>query len=234
MAMGRNPDEAVVGGLLRTISTEAPSGRFLSVDIDADDFKIIGHETINELLRNIADQEQALQRPLDGDSSEFAWHSGYLQVSRLVPEAALQRHAEPFVTPATHGAEPLPYGSQGPVRAAFETPGILRSIYFRPYVELRQEQLEADWIEVKVAAVGLNWKDLVLSTGRFDGNNLSFEYSGIITSTGPDTGFAVGDAVYGLGKGHFGNYARVPAAIAQRAHSSDSEVLIDLLCLWCS
>jgi NADPH:quinone reductase-like Zn-dependent oxidoreductase len=167
----------------------------------------------------------------DGESSEdreFAWHSGYLQVSRLVPEAALYKYAEPFVTPATHGAELLPFDSQGPVRAAFETPGILSSISFRPYTELRQEPLPVDWIEVKVAAVGLNWKDLVLCTGRFDGNNLSSEYSGVITSAGANAGFAVGDPVYGLGKGHFGNYVRVPAALAQKVGSSDSDVLVAL------
>ena len=51
--------------------------------------------------------------------------------------------------------------TQGPVRAAFGTPGILTSLYFRPYLELLQPLLR-DWIEVKVLAVGLNWKDLGL------------------------------------------------------------------------
>jgi NADPH:quinone reductase-like Zn-dependent oxidoreductase len=230
MVQGRSPDGAVVGGLMRIISTEAPSGRFFSMDIDAEDFEVVGEDNTNELLRVIANQEQALQRPHDGESSEdreFAWHSGFLQVSRLVPEAALQKYAEPFVTPATHGAELLPFNSQGPVRVAFETPGLLSSIYFRSDTELRCSPLPDDWIEVKVAAVGLNWKDLVLSTGRFDGNNLSSEYSGVITNVGANTGFAVGDAVYGLGKGHFGNFARVPAVLAQKARSSNSDVLVD-------
>ena len=231
IAQGRSPDGAVVGGLLRTISTESPTGRFFSVDIDADDFDIVSEYDTDELVRIVADQERALQRPSNsetGEDREFAWHSGCMWVSRLVPEAALHGYAERHTTPATHGAELLPLDSQGPVRAAFETPGILSSLYFRPYAELRQQPLPRDWIEVKVAAVGLNWKDLVLATGRFDGNNLSSEYAGIVTRAGADVAdrFAVGDRVYGLGKGHFGNYTHVPAALAQKA--SPGNDLVDI------
>ncbi|KAI9752218.1 MAG: Type I Iterative PKS [Chaenotheca gracillima] len=238
MAQGRNPDGAVVGGLLRTISTEAPTGRFASVDLDADDFNVGGEEETEELVRVLADQEQRLQQPLEdenesssGEDREFAWHDGCLWVSRLVPEAALHGYAEHRVTPATHGAELLPLDSQGPVRAAFETPGILSSLYFRPDVELRRQPLPGDGIEVKVGAVGLNWKDLVLATGRFDGLNLSSEYAGVVTRAGADAAkrFAVGDRVYGLGKGHFGTYARVPAALAQPARPEDD--LVDVATL---
>lgn len=90
------------------------------------------------------------------------------------------------------------------------------SLYFRPYTELWQP-LPHDFIEVKVEAVGLNWKDVGLCSGRFDQNNLSNEYCGIVTRKGPDVShLIVGDRVYGMGRGHFGNWTRVPAALAQR------------------
>ncbi|OCK75203.1 KR-domain-containing protein [Lepidopterella palustris CBS 459.81] len=64
-----------------------------------------------------------------------------------------------------------------------------------------------DWIEVKLVAVGLNWKDLGLSSGRFDANNLPSEYTGVVTKIGSNaTGFSVGDSVYDMGRGHFGYY----------------------------
>lgn len=66
-------------------------------------------------------------------------------------------------------------------------------------------------------AVGLNWKDVGLCSGRFDQNNLSNEYCGIVTRKGSDVSKVnLGDRVYGMGRGHFGNYTRVPAALAQR------------------
>ena len=90
------------------------------------------------------------------------------------------------------------------MRAAFEVPGILSSLYFKPYTEL-WEPLPRDSIEVKVAAVGLNWKDLGLASGRFDGNNLSSEYSGVVSRIGSNVNtVSIGDHVYGMGKGHFG------------------------------
>ncbi|KAL1883173.1 Type I Iterative PKS [Diaporthe australafricana] len=215
IAKGRSPDGAFIAGLLRTIGTENPAGRFISIDIDAEDFNIDDPD----LVACIADQQLAIQSPSDRDSEdrEFVWQDGCMWVSRFVPDAGIQEYSEAIKTPANIGATELrPLDSQGPVRAAFETPGILSSLYFKPYAELLQP-LPRGWIEVKVAAVGLNWKDLGLSSGRFDGNNLSSEYAGIVSQTGADvTGLAVGDRVYGMGKGHFGNYTRVPAAFAQK------------------
>lgn len=228
MVKGRSPDGAFVAGLLRTLGTENPAGQFLSVDIDAEDF-IVDDNDMGELVRCLIDQELALQRGLrdNGESEvnrDLAWQDGCMWVSRIVPDAELQGYAKAVTTPDDHDMKMMALSSQGPVRAAFGTPGILSSLYFRPYTELWQP-LPRDWIEVKVDAVGLNWKDLGLCTGRFDQNNLSNEYCGVVTKRGSDvSSFEVGDRVYGMGKGHFGNYTRVPAALAQKLRSDADPV----------
>ncbi|CEJ86573.1 hypothetical protein VHEMI04144 [[Torrubiella] hemipterigena] len=227
MAQGHSANGAVVGGLLRTLSTESPTCRFTFIDIDADDFELrssSSHEK-DELIRVLTFQEETLQQEAnveDNEDREFAWHSGCLWAPRLLPEPRLSRYAERLATPTALGTEMLPHDSQGPVRAAFETPGILSSLYFQADSELRNNPLPKDWIEVHVTAVGLNWKDLALCTGRFDGNNLSSEYAGVVTMVGSDINsrFTVGDCVYGLGKGYFGNYVRVPAGLAQKTHTN--------------
>lgn len=222
IAKGRNPDGAFVTGLLRTIGTENPAGRFLSVDIDAENFDIED----DHLIRNIVDHEAGLQHhTTDGGSEdrEFVWQEGCMWVSRAVPDAGLESYTRTIETPKNRGADLLPLDSQGPVRAALETPGILSSLYFRPYTELKRP-LPPHYIEVKVSAVGLNWKDLGLTSGRFDanGDNLSSEYAGIVTQTGVDVvGCSVGERVYGMGRGHFGTHTRVPAAFAQKLRPSD-------------
>ncbi|RYP51839.1 hypothetical protein DL768_002915 [Monosporascus sp. mg162] len=230
MVRGRNADGALVSGLLRTIGTENPFAKFLSIDVGADDFAVDDPIEAADLVHCIVDKEVALQGPeSDSDESEdreFSWHSGCLWVSRLVPDTQLADEHNLRSMPASR-AELLPLDSQGPVRAAYATPGVLTSLYFRPYEELWQA-LPDDWIEVKVAAVGLNWKDVGISAGRFDANNLSSEYSGVVTRVGPsaakELGFAVGDAVYGMGRGHFGNYTRVQAKFAQKLCPSDDLV----------
>lgn len=214
---GRNPDGAFVSGLLRTLGSENPAGQFLSVDIDANDFQPSDKE-LGELVHCLVDQELALHSESgdDGVNREFAWQDGCLWVSRIVPDGNLQGYAEAITTPDDRELEMVPLSTQGPVRAAFGTPGILTSLYFRPYLELLQP-LPKDSIEVQVLAVGLNWKDLGLCTGRFDQNNLSNEYCGVVTKRGTKVSHVeVGDRVYGMGKGHFGNYTRVPAAPARK------------------
>ena len=155
-------------GLLRTIGTENPAGRFLSVDIDAENFDIED----DDLVRNIVDHESGLPHHAgDGESEdrEFVWQEGCMWVSCAVPDAGLESYTRTIETPKNRGADLLLFDSQGSVRAAFETPGILSFLYFRPYKELKRP-LPPHYIEVKVSAVGLNWKDLGLTSGRSDAN----------------------------------------------------------------
>ena len=214
---GRNPDGAFVSGLLRTLGSENPASHFLSVDIDAEDFQLSDNE-LGELAHSLVGKEFTLHAENGDDevNREFVWQDGCLWVSRIVPDGKLQGYAEAVTNPDDRELEIVPLSTQGPVRAAFGTAGILTSLFFRPYLELLQP-LPQDWIQVKVLAVGLNWKDLGLCTGRFDQNNLSNEYCGIVTKRGPDVSHVeVGDRVYGMGKGHFGNYTHVPAALAHK------------------
>lgn len=209
---GHDPDASITTGLLRTLGTENPTSQFLSIDVSPDsDFQEI------RLTRTILDQELALSDRIAGESRdyEFVWQEDCLWVSRLVPDVALQDKLELSESRPSR-AEMLPLDSQGSVRAAFETPGLLTSLYFKPYEET-WKSLPDDWIQVKVAAVGLNWKDLLTSAGRFDMNTFSSEYSGVVAQVGSNvTNVAVGDRVYGYGRGHFGNYVRAPANFAYR------------------
>ncbi|KAF2963728.1 hypothetical protein GQX73_g9837 [Xylaria multiplex] len=218
---GRNPDASIVSGLLRTIGTENPASRFVTIDIDDDNIDV----DQRGLVRFIVDKHLELPNlsPDQTEDREFSWHDGCIWVSRVMPDAQLSRQLDALSLPAER-SRLLPLDSQGPIRAEFETPGILSSLYFRPYNELWM-QIPDDFIEVKVAAVGLNWKDLGISAGRFDADNLSSEYAGTVTKVGSAvTNFVVGDKVYGMGKGHFGNYTCVPSQFSHRLQPGDSMV----------
>lgn len=227
MNQGNNPDGAVVTGLLRTLGTENPAARFMAVDVDPENAARVegaGEDTA-DLVRCIVDKEITLQGGNDDEvrDREFVWQQGCMWVSRLVPDVKLADQCDLIKMPASR-AELAPLGSQGPVRADFEKPGILTSLYFKPYRELWKPILPGE-LEVKVAAVGLNWKDLGTTTGRWDAHNLSHEYSGVVTALGSAVeGFSVGDRVYGMGRGHFGNYTRVPANLAQKLGPADDLV----------
>ncbi|KAL8864447.1 MAG: hypothetical protein Q9198_009855, partial [Flavoplaca austrocitrina] len=117
-----------------------------------------------------------------------------------------------------------PKHEDGAVRAAFETPGVLNSLRFMPYEELLQP-LPSGFIDVAVAAIGLNSRDLDHWSGRSDSNDLSSEYAGTVTAVDAEVrGLTVGDRVYGLGRGQFGNYTRVPAAFARKLGPGDDMI----------
>ncbi|TGJ86695.1 hypothetical protein E0Z10_g2067 [Xylaria hypoxylon] len=218
---GRDPDAAIVAGLLRTIGTENPASRFVTIDIDDGGLDV----DQGELVRFIANKQLELRNLSrdDTEDREFSWHDGCIWISRVMPDAQLSCQLDAISLPAER-SRLLELDSQGPIRAEFETPGILSSLYFRPYTQL-WVQIPNDFIEVKVTAVGLNWKDLGISAGRFDADNLSSEYAGTITKVGSAvTSFVVGDRVYGMGKGHFGNYTRVPSHFAHRLQPGDDTV----------
>ena len=222
---GRNADGALIPGLLRVLQTENPMSQYMSIDIDADNFKV-GHEDGIDLARCIVDHEFALHQGISMDNEEgnpkdreLSWHDGCMWVSRYVPDAGF--HSQHGVDTQSMKTEMLPLKAQGAVCAAFETPGVLNSLSFQSYKELLQP-LPRDFIDVEVAAVGLNWTDLDHWSGRLDGNNLSSEYAGIVTAIGTEvSGLKIGDRVYGLGKGQFGNYTRVPAFSASKLQPGD-------------
>ncbi|KAI0406831.1 hypothetical protein F4802DRAFT_612982 [Xylaria palmicola] len=235
---GQNPEGALIPGLMRTIQTENPAGRFISIDV-GDEIPDPSAYNYESLVGCVADQLLSARCKLYNDQEEsqtthatdheYVWQGGCLWVSRAVPDGALQSptktspNSDPKLRAEQLSLQPL--GAQGPFRAAFATPGILSSLYFQPYTELLAP-IPSDHIEVKVVAVGVNWKDLAVSSGRFDANNLSSEYAGIVTAVGADASgiFCQGDRVYGVGHGHFGNYTRVPAAFAQKLGAQDDLV----------
>ncbi|KAI1662756.1 hypothetical protein F4813DRAFT_9557 [Daldinia decipiens] len=234
---GRNPEGALIPGLLRTIGTENPANRFISIDISVEDSDLATYDS-EDLTRCVVDQlfpppselkDSEESEGLGMNDCEYVWQDGCLWVSRAVPDDTFRPYAE--TSPDESGGQHnetlslQPLDSQGPIRAAFSKPGLLSSLYFRPYKELLSP-IQSNYMDVKVAAVGLNWKDLAVSSGRFDAENLSSEYAGIVTAVGTDAAslFCVGDRVYGMGCGHFGNYTRVPAAFAQKLSVQDNLV----------
>lgn len=74
-----------------------------------------------------------------------------------------------------------------------------------------------DEVQIRVAAAGVNFRDLLNLLGEVDNVPLGLECSGVVTEIGPDTqGVAVGDIVMAAGFGTWGSFAKVPAALTVR------------------
>lgn len=242
IARGRNPEGHLLPGLLRVLRTENPTGEFLSIDVDGEGFDVAGgdEEQAGRLSRAIADKVLALGRgdantsssdPAEGDPKdrEFVWQDGCLWVSRIVPDAETSVGGE-YYSPDGRGAETktevLPLSSHDAVSAAFETSGVLGSLYFAPNQETLTP-VPQDAIDVRVTAVGIDRGDLDAWSGRIDSPRSAIgEYTGIVTATGGSVkGLSVGDRVLGLSSGagriQVGNWARVPGALALKLKAGD-------------
>nr|ALP31883.1 polyketide synthase 17 [Diaporthe helianthi] len=231
---GRSADGALVTGLLRTIHTENPAGRFLSIDIDSEDFDLQTDDSA--LVRQIVDREIGLQEQEPdagagaGEDRELAWHDGCMWVSRVVPDGELDTYAETSKTPQNCGYDMLPLASQGPVSSAFGVPGVFGSLYYRPTDEGMQQPLQGGHIEIKVGAAGLNLRDLDIMSGKLsaeESSSLLCEYAGIVTKIGANvTDLSVGDRVYGVtvcsaGRGYFDTYVHASAALTRKLGPRD-------------
>lgn len=95
----------------------------------------------------------------------------------------------------------------------FSAPGQLRNLIWR---ERAEHTLEADEVEVRPVATGLNFRDVMYLMGLlpdeavengFAGASLGLEFSGVVTRVGEDVdGFSVGDEVLGFGSSCFGSH----------------------------
>jgi hypothetical protein len=189
----------------------------------------IGNDERIDLARCIVDQEFAPHRDISIDEEEsnlkdreFSWQGGCMWINRHTPDTGF--HSQHGIVSQSIKPELLLLSVQGPVRAIFETPGVINSLCFQSYNELLQP-LPQGFIDVKITAIGLNWMDLEAWSGRVDSNCPSSEYTGTVAGIGAAvSGSKIGDSVYGVGQGQFGNYTRVPASFAIKLQPDDNMV----------
>ncbi|KAL6702555.1 hypothetical protein ACN47E_001552 [Coniothyrium glycines] len=207
------PYAGAATGLLRVVAGENPSVKYASIDVSLDD--LYNSAIVQQIL--------AVQESMDigGDiytNTEFRVVTGILHNSRLIPDEEMNNYRMHLGAPQTSLVR---IGDQRPLAANFAKPGILSSIYFEED-ETFWQPLEDNQLEIRTIAVGLNWKDLAVSAGRLDLTNFSSEFSGIVTQVGKGvTSFRIGDRVYGISKGKFGNFMRCHASLVQHMYRND-------------
>jgi NADPH:quinone reductase-like Zn-dependent oxidoreductase len=87
----------------------------------------------------------------------------------------------------------------------------------------RKSPLSADMLEIKVKAVGANFRDVLVMLGRMDQTTLGFECAGVVTRVGIGcTEFQLGDQVVGCNFDSYRTYARLHKAATIRVPSGMS------------
>ncbi|KAF1948501.1 ketoacyl-synt-domain-containing protein [Byssothecium circinans] len=208
---GKNPEAHIATGLIRMLITEHPESNFGIVHVDEGSSK-------DTAAKIIADREHALHQ---GDTEhEHALQNEVAYIPRLVYDTDMNQRYRAMHTTSPDLIE-ASLGSQGPLVATFETPGILSSLFFHQDSTSR-EALPEDFIEIKTAAVTLGKDDWAACTGRTDAAHFSRQVSGVVTRCGSGiSNFKPGDRVYAMADCNFSTLTRLPAAMAQLADPSD-------------
>ncbi|MCJ1306407.1 hypothetical protein MMC25_000049 [Agyrium rufum] len=196
------PENAQIHGLVRTIRDEDPSISFTTLDLD----DCIGKHTIPSVLA-ILDFLQNATFQKTGDY-EFVERRGQIYISRVLPDYGMNNSAKAEREGADIVTRPLHY-TRSQLRTVCERVGNLDSLKFHE-ISAKEQPLGEEEVEVEVAAAGINFKDIAISTGLIPGNEkmLGFEEAGTIRRTTSDL-YRVGQRVMFAKAGSFANRVTV-------------------------
>ncbi|KAH7304313.1 hypothetical protein B0I35DRAFT_484602 [Stachybotrys elegans] len=197
------PHYATVTGLLRTLRMEGIEKRIISLAVESDDNTT--SETISGYIHRVL--EAGVQ---SNPEVEFVVRNGYLSTARLV-ESSVVDDAIQGMASAEPRHEPL--GSDPPTKLSVGTPGMLDTLRFVED-ESYSDRLGPDELEVEAQAWAVSFRDVLVALGRVPGDDLGWDYAGIVTKTGANCAFQPGDRV---GLGH-------PGSMRTRVRTSSKRV----------
>lgn len=196
------PERAMADGLTRVLRSE--NGQAVIVTA------ALAQSPIPDQVEQILTLVQATDFATTNQDYEVSYRqmNGVLHIGRLRPTENLSQTV--FDKSSPYQSKVLPFGEAPPLRLAVGTPGLLDSLYFDQDVSA-EEPLLPGWVEIRVIAVGLNFKDLLLALGRENGTTFGNECAGVIHRTGGDTPFKVGDRVCVFSPTAFSTFTRAKA-----------------------
>ncbi|KGO37540.1 Acyl transferase/acyl hydrolase/lysophospholipase [Penicillium expansum] len=211
----KNPDRALFHGLARTLRTENETHKLVTAD-----FATIDHQEPEDAANHVISLFEFLFRNPESQECEFWFEHGCWQINRVigVPEVNRVIHDSVSGDAAQHQKiEEQPFYQTGrPLKLNIKTPGLLDTLVFEDDTRLA-EPLASHDAEVEVKASGVNFRDIMISTGQMSDTALGFECSGIVTRIGSDVdNVKIGDRVTVWSRNTYCNYLRNDARVMQR------------------
>ncbi|KAL7656160.1 hypothetical protein ACMYSQ_005275 [Aspergillus niger] len=196
-----HPKYRLVDGLFRVLSGEMYRARLTNLSLERHSSRKHKAAQICKLVfSSIGDVDRSAD-------TEYTEIDGVLHVSRLVDARSLSQGVVRKALPQQEGL--LPYGSGPSLRLSIGSPGLLNTLHF---VEDRslQKQLGPRDIKIKVKAVGLNFRDVLVALGRLESDTLGAEFAGEVVQVGDQCQkFQPGDRVVAFHASRYANYVTV-------------------------
>ncbi|KAF7597000.1 hypothetical protein BBP40_011366 [Aspergillus hancockii] len=195
------PEANMIVGLARSIRAEQPKTLLSTLDLSSDS------ESAEDRIFDILHSQSVSQTTLDSDSCdyEFVERTGSICISRLEEVKAANNLV---VSNLSNQSATIPLKqSKSALRLEVKMHGRLDSLQFTEDPEINQRLLDNE-VEVEVKATGVNFRDLMVATGKETGP-LGLECSGIISRVGPNvTKYKTGDRVWAALLGTYRSHVR--------------------------
>ncbi len=198
------PQADVVVGLSRCIRSEKSDIRFITLALqDTKDVKRVAQQ-ITKVFRNTFDTIS------ETCESEYEERNNLLCINRVVENNILNEFIFSKTRPQKSALKKFGLKGQA-LKLEVGSPGLLDSMVYIEDPEVR-EPLAEDEVQVKVSAIGINFKDILIALGRLSEGGLGNECAGVVTRAGKEaTSLRSGDRVVVTALGAYKTYVRSKA-----------------------
>ena len=205
-----HPDAAFAAGFLRTLRLEDDAKAFVLLEnatLDA-----AGVEAVAKLARRLGDPDTLHEQ-------EYRLRDGVVHVPRLAAHAPADEAFAIQAGVVVKEETKLWAEKEKALSMTVDAVGSPDAIFFRDATsEVFGPPLAGDEIVIRVGAVGVNFRDLLLVLGSLPWHAPGFEGAGVVVRAGPDVrDLQVGDRVfYAIAEGGITNYVRTSSAMARK------------------
>ncbi|ORY08585.1 hypothetical protein BCR34DRAFT_603445 [Clohesyomyces aquaticus] len=214
----RNLCQEATAGFSRSIRTEHPEYRFATIQL----------ESLGNISQSTAQLSKVLQRSLATNASCEEYFEKYqmLHINRVVQAPYLAEQIIPR-TDQTTRQDILGQTSHDALALSMQSVGLLNTLRFSEDLTYKP-RLGDEEIEIETKAIGINFKDILISLGQVPSTCLGAECSGIVTKVGSKVQhlFTPGDRVLAATPNHgsFKTRVQCEAFVAHKIPDSMSYV----------
>ncbi|KAI1277648.1 polyketide synthase [Xylaria sp. FL0933] len=193
-----NPDYELLAGFSRVIRAEHPGLQFITLSFD----------TMDNLSALVDTSVEVWRKSYTNTENSFRVVNGTVQIARVVAASSISKHVQ-SQTNSLEAVEEKIGDGQRALSLQIRSLSRLDTLQFEDDPVFETPLSEHD-VQFKVMATGASFRDLAALLGQIDGDLvLGAEAAGIVTRTGPNASFKVGDKVMGLSTyGTIKTYAR--------------------------
>ena len=212
------PLNAIITGLARSIRSENPLAKLITLDIDSSQET---PESIAQILSTIVENVFGA-RSETAREHEYAVRNGLILIPRLTEDGDLNRYLTSNRSNKTPEMEPF-FQDGRTLALEIGNPGLLESLVWAD--EMPDQALASDEVRIEIRCGGVNFRDLMIALGQLEASSkIADECSGVVLEVGSvaSRSFQVGDRICAAGGGAYASSSVVKACNTHRIPDSMS------------